>query len=386
MFKKLTSFIVLFSLLVFCVLPLSSAKAAEGIELFTPYSGISVTPGETINYSFNVINHTSSVQQVHLSLEDVAKDWEYAITSGGWDLQELSVKPGESEDFTIDLTVPLKVDKGTYQFKAIAATKNGGKTELPLSVKISEKGTFKTELTSDQASMEGHSDSSFDYKAELRNRTAEKQTYALRAETPKGWTVDFKVDGKSVSSLTVDTNASKEVTVNVTPAEGVKADTYKIPIKAVNEKTSSDLELEAVITGSYGMELTTPSGKLSDNITAGKSKNMTVVVKNTGTAPLGDVSLTANAPEGWDVTFEPRKIGKINPNQSETIKVNMESNKNAIAGDYVVELKASSPEASSDAQFRIAVKTPLIWGWVGVLIIIAVFGGIFYLIRKYGRR
>lgn len=386
MFKKITRFICLLGLFLFISTPLSSVKAADGIELFTPYSGISVTPGETINYTFNLLNHTSSVQQVDISLDDIPKEWNYSITSGGFDLQELSVMPGETGEFTVELTVPLQVDKGTYQFKTVATSVNNLKTELPISITVSEKGTFKTELTTDQPNLEGHSDSAFDYKAELRNRTAEEQTYALMASAPNGWTVDFKVDGNSVSSVTVESNTTKEINISVTPAKEVKADTYKIPIRAVNDHTNAELQIEAVITGTYGIELTTPSGKLSEEITAGQGKTMDIVVKNTGTSTLSDISLSANQPEGWNVTFEPTKIAKLDPNKSETIKVKMEASKNALSGDYVVELKASAPEASSNPQFRMTVKTSVLWGWIGVLIIIGVIGGIFYLIRKYGRR
>ena len=49
-------------------------------------------------------------------------------------------------------------------------------------------------------------------------------------------------------------------------------------------------------------------------------------------------------------------------------------------------MMARTPEVDADAQFRIAVKTPMIWGWVGVLIILATIGVVYYLFRKYGRR
>ena len=54
---------------------------------------------------------------------------------------------------------------------------------MPLTVTIKEKGVFKTEFTIGQANMEGYSDSSFNYTAEIRNRTAEKQHYALDCDS-----------------------------------------------------------------------------------------------------------------------------------------------------------------------------------------------------------
>jgi uncharacterized membrane protein len=52
----------------------------------------------------------------------------------------------------------------------------------------------------------------------------------------------------------------------------------------------------------------------------------------------------------------------------------------------VVVMDAKTPEVTADAQFRISVKTPLFWGWVGVLVILAAVGGVYCLFRKYGRR
>ena len=58
----------------------------------------------------------------------------------------------------------------------------------------------------------------------------------------------------------------------------------------------------------------------------------------------------------------------------------------AIPGDYVTNITAQTPEVSSSVSLRISVKTPLLWGWLGILIILVTLGLIYYLFRKYGRR
>src|SRR5699024_4886114 len=141
----------------------------------------------------------------------------------------------------------------------LVAEGNGDtQASLPFLVTVSEKGTFKTEYTTEQPNMEGHADSIFTYTTTLKNHTAEKQHYALGSKTPKGWNVQFKADGNTVTSVTLEPNETKDIDVDVTPAENVKAETYTIPIQASSGSTSSDMELEAVITGKYGVELTTP--------------------------------------------------------------------------------------------------------------------------------
>ncbi len=96
--------------------------------------------------------------------------------------------------------------------------------------------------------------------------------------------------------------------------------------------------------------------------------------------------MKSTAPSKWQVIFEPEKIDKLAPGNETTVYATIQADKKAIPGDYVVEMRASTPETTSQLSFRVMVKTPLIWGWVGVLVILAAIGGVVYLFRKFGRR
>ena len=91
-------------------------------------------------------------------------------------------------------------------------------------------------------------------------------------------------------------------------------------------------------------------------------------------------------PVDWEVSFEPSKIDMLKAGETANVVATMKASKKALPGDYVATMTAKTPEVNTDAQFRIAVKTPMIWGWVGVLIIIVAIGAVCYLFRKYGRR
>ncbi|UFT98693.1 NEW3 domain-containing protein [Radiobacillus kanasensis] len=385
MLKKL-GFIVLILFTVGSTLGLRPVQAAGELTLYTPFTGLSVTPGETISYSVDVMNDGSTIQNVTFEVENLPDGWTQTITSDGRDIQQLSVQPNSSQGLTLEVTVPLKVEKADYQFQLVANGNGGTSAELPFVTTVSEEGTFKTELTSEQPNMEGHTDSTFTYTATLKNRTAEEQNYSLSSGAPEGWGVQFKADSKNVTSVTVEPNGSKEITVEVTPPKNAKAETYQLPIKAATSSTSAETTLEAVITGSYELKLTTPSGKLSTDVTAGEDKTVDLVVENTGTATLTNVDVSASAPPNWETEFDTSKIAKIEPGQKETIQVTLKAPDDAIAGDYVTTLTAEADEASSEATFRVSVKTSTLWGFVGVIIIIAVAAGMYYLFRKYGRR
>lgn len=381
--KKIKSFILAMALLIGFIPVLAwPAQAAGEITLYTPYKNITVQPGESINYSIDVINNTSEVQDVQLSITGLPEGWTYNLTSGSWTVQEIAVKGNESQTARVEIEIPQQVEKGTYTFNVLAQ----GFTSLPLTVNISETGTFETEFTTDQANQEGNADASFTYSLDLRNRTAEDQTYALTAEAPRGWDVSFVVDSTNVTSAQVASGATKSVNVRIEPPEGVTEGSYKIPVAATAGSTSDATELEVVITGKYDMLLTTPKGLLSDEVTAGRSTKVELEVRNTGTSALTDVELDYSAPMNWDVTFDQSTIERIEPGESGKVIATITSSDQAIPGDYVTSITASTPEVSSQADFRIAVKTSMLWGWLGILIIAAVFIGIAWLFRKYGRR
>lgn len=359
-----------------------TAMAAGEITLYTPYTSISVPPGKALTYTVDVKNNTGSVVTAPLGVEGLPDGWTSKINGGGWQLREVSVKPGESESVSLEVTVPLKVDKGIYRFDLQA----GSLAKLPLAVEITEKGTYQTELTTDQANLQGHADSSFSYTVNLQNRTAEKQNYALNAEAKPGWDVKFTASGNQVSSVEVEPGASQTVTVDVKPPAEVTKGSYTIPITASNRTTSSNLNLEAVITGTYGMELTTPKGLLSTSINHGGTKTVELVVKNTGTADLSDINLSSEAPAEWEVSFNPKTVETLAAGDSTTVEAKIKASDKAIAGDYAAVMKASAAETNADAEFRIAVKGSVLWGWIGALIIAAIIAGIFLMIRKYGRR
>lgn len=357
-------------------------SAAASLELYTPYSDLSVPPGESLSYSVEIINRGSETQRVPLSLDTNGHTWEADLTAGGRNIRQISVKPGEEQTVNLSLQVPLEIDKGEYQF----ALRAGEAAELPLTINVSEQGSFSTEFEAEQANMEGHSDSSFKFSTTLRNRTADEQTYSLTSAAPNGWTVRFSSGGNNVTSVTVEPNASQTVTVDITPPQTIEAGSYEIPVQAANNATTAETTLEVVITGTYDLKLGTANDRLNAEVTAGSERRLDLVVTNNGTADLEDISLRAQTPMNWEVTFEPASITTLAPGAAANVQAVIKADNKALAGDYVVGLTAQTAQKSSEAAIRVAVKSSVLWGWIGVLILLGVGAGIYGLFRKYGRR
>jgi uncharacterized membrane protein len=359
-----------------------SVIAASDLTLYTPYTKISVPPGQSIDYVIDVINNSTEIKNAELSLTGLPRGWNYDMKAGGFNIRQLSVMPGEKKNINLRIEVPLKVNKGSYRFQVVA----GGFDALPITVIVSEQGTFKTEFTSDQANMEGIASSLFTFQASLKNSTGDNQLYALMANAPPGWNVAFKVNYKQVTSVEINANSKTDVVIEIDPPDMIQAGKYNIPVRAATNATSATLELEVVVTGSYAIGVTTPTGLLSAGITAGDEKRLELVVLNSGSAELKSISLTSAAPINWEVTFDPDKVDKLEPGKSVRVFATVKADKKAIAGDYVTNIEAKTAEVSSKASFRISVKTPMLYGWIGILIIIAALGSVYYLFRKYGRR
>ncbi|MGE4585751.1 MAG: NEW3 domain-containing protein [Mangrovibacterium sp.] len=369
-------------LLGFILISFSAFSKSGDLTLYTPYTRISVSPGQSVDYTIEMINNSDSLRNEEIRVSGIPRSWTYSLKSGSYTISKLAVLPNEKKTLTLKVEVPYQVNKGNYSFRVLALHT----TSLPLVITVSEKGSSETEFTTDQANMQGNSRATFTYKASLKNRTAETQRYALKAYAPRGWTATVKADYKAVTSVEMEPNTSKDITIEMKPMSQVKAGTYKIPVRAVTGSTSADLELEAVVTGSYELVLSTPSGLVSTKLTAGSKKKLPLVIRNTGSAALTGIELKASAPAKWEVAFDPAQIDKLEAGAEATAYATIQADNKAIPGDYIASLEAKTPEANSKLSFRIMVKTPMIWGWIGVLIILAALGSVLFLFRKYGRR
>lgn len=383
--RRLFSLFAIAIIVVGSMLPMSRAFAMDNISLFSAYTRVTASPGEKMNYDIDVINNGSSIQTMSFDMEGLPKGWDYSISSNGTDIQELSVKGDSETPITVEISIPLDADKGDHEFQLVA-TDGNSQSSVPLSISVKEQGSLKSELTTDQANLEGHADETFSYTVTLNNKTTKTQDYTLSSDVKDGWLVRFLSDSKSVTSVSLEPNTSKDITVEAVPPQNVEAGTYDIPITAATNDSSSDLKLEAVVTGSYDIAISTKSEVLSDTINAGNDKTIELVVKNTGTSPLVDIELTAETPTNWETEFNESTIAELEPGKSKTIKAKVSAPKDAIAGDYVTTFKATTDQASADATFRISVETSTLWGFVAILIIAGVVVGLYLIIRKYGRR
>jgi len=241
-------------------------------------------------------------------------------------------------------------------------------------------------LSAKLINIESATNEPFRFSVTLRNGTASARLYELKADLPMGWQVSYKIEGSQVTSVNMEAGKTQEIAVEITATSTAAARKYIIPFKATSATQTLSLQLEAVVKGNYGSTISTASGRLSEEVTSGAHKDIELEVRNTGTLPLSELEITSQLPAGWEASFEPSKIAKLEGGKKITVKASLKVPDKTIAGDYAATFNLSGNNASGQAAFRIFVKTSVLSGWIGIFVVLIAIAAVYVLIRKYGRR
>ena len=263
----------------------------------TAYPGISVKPGETTTFDLDFINQTGSGQDAALSIKDLPDGWDGYFRGNGGQINKVHIQSSKdvSEGLaTLSLTVPEGTEEGDYNVTVEAVTDDGETSDVTLTLNVSEEENGASTFTAEYAEQQAASGTAFSFDTTLVNNKGTEQSFSLSAEAPEGWQVTFTPSGESnaVASLNVDAGASQGITVAITPPETLTQGDYTIPISAISSSEKLSTELKMTITGSYAVEVSTPSGNLSVDAYANAKKAVTLSITNTGNVDLTNLNLT----------------------------------------------------------------------------------------------
>jgi uncharacterized membrane protein len=357
----------------------SQVIRSQAISLSTPYPSVVVEAGQQVSLDVEV--NASPKGRVKLDV-DAPKGWKSSLRGGGFVVS--SVYAGKAT-VTLDVTVPADA-KGAKKVTVTATGPGGQRATLPLTLSVSGGGSGSVRLEAEFAKLTGKATDTFEYNVTLRNDTAKKTTYALAVQGPSGWNVSANPTAQQrATTVTVDGGATETISVSADPPDNLTAGTYPIRLGVTGGGRDAAIELAAEITGTVELELSTPDDRLNASGTSGDRTRVPVIVTNKGSAPLNGVTLTGSPPSGWEVKFEPETVN-IEPQKSARVNAIITPSGDAVTGDYMVTLRAEKDGQSSSADIRYTVQTSQWWGLVGILVIVAVAGGLWYVFRVYGRR
>lgn len=360
------------------------AAAAGGLTVTTPFPAVVAEPGSTATFNLTVTVPTA--ERVDLKAGGVPDGWTARFRGGGLTIDGAFVEPKTPPTITLDVEIPTAAPASSNTITVTAT--GGGQTDvLPISIRVADAAAGDVTLTADFASLKGPSTTTFTYNLTLHNDTSAEITFTMDAAGPDGWTVAAKPAGQAqATSTTVAAGATGSITVTATPPTDVTAGSFPIKAGVSGGTKTATTDLEAVITGTYTMTLSTPDQVLSTSANAGSEKDFQLTVSNTGSAPVTNVVMSAAAPTSWKVDFDPATIPSIDAGQTTNVVAHITPTSDAIAGDYEMTITGKATEASDDVSIRVRVETPQFWWIVGVVLIVAVFAGLYWVFRTYGRR
>lgn len=383
----MTAIIAAMAAVLYLCLAALPVRAAEGFDFYTDNPGIHVTAGDSVSFSLHLAGGNAAGSDVSLSVASMPEGFTGFFKSGSYEVSKVHASGnGEDTIATFQTTVPTDVADGVYEIVLHAASDTGFEDDLTLSLTVSGLESGESNFHVEYPDQEGVTGTSFSYSTTIANNTLNTQNYNFSSNAPAGWTVAFSSNSTQVSSLEVESGSSASVTITVTPPEKAEAGDYTIDCAATSAKEQLSTALNVKILGTYDMELSTTDGRLSFDAFANKESDVTLKLTNSGNITLENISLTASAPSGWEVTFDTSVIDTLEAGASKEVVAHVTPGKDSLTGDYVTIMNASCDNQSAQAQFRVTVKTQTGWGIFAVIIIIAVAGGLYYIMKKYGRR
>jgi uncharacterized membrane protein len=385
----------LLALVTFCLVLTAPAFAADsaatpdvkGLYLLTDYPAVSVQPGTTSTVNLRLRNYGLAPERLKLSVSGVPQGWTATLLGGGQPVAAIMPATNDSVSFDLRLDVPKDAKIGTHTLRVTAdgATSN---VSLPVAVTLAKELPAKLSVQPQLPELRGSSSSSFEYTLRVKNDSGKKLLVSLAADAPRNFDTSFTqaYGSQQLTAIPIDAGKSKNVKLKVTPPSTVDAGHYavQVHVAAAGAKASTKVALD--VTGQPKLSLAGRQGILSANATAGSETSVPVIVTNTGTAPADNIKLSASAPTGWKVTFSPKTIERIAPNQHKQVTASIRPPSKAIAGDYVNTLTASTNGENGTANFRVTVTTSTMWGIAGVGIIGAALLIMVGAVVRFGRR
>ncbi len=365
--------------------PALAQQGGKDLSLYTKYPSQVTEPGKTVSFPLTLKTETKD-QIVTLDMKELPDGWKATFRGSGHIIKSAFVTTDDDLIVDLKLEPPADVAAGDYQFVVEAKGDNTVAT-LPLSLTVEEKLPPRLTFTTDLPTLKGTPTSTFRFNTTLKNEGDEDLDVNLIADAPAGFTVNFKLAGKDITSLPVEANSSKRISVEAKAFGVIPAGSYPLKVLAQGGDVQATLDLTIEVAGQPELKVSGPDGRLSGEAYAGKESPIKVIVVNNGTAAAHNVELSATTPSGWKVAFDPKTIDEIPVGQQVEATANIRPADKAIAGDYIVTVRAKPAEgASKSADYRITVRTSTLWGVVGIALIAIAVAVVALAVVRFGRR
>ncbi|MBI3436070.1 MAG: hypothetical protein HY056_13495, partial [Proteobacteria bacterium] len=309
------------------------------------------------------------------------------LLGGGQPVAAAMPASDSSVSLQLRLDVPANAGIGTQTLTVVA--QGGGSTiSLPVAVTLAKELPAKLKLDPALPALRGSAKSSFEYQLSIKNDSGRNLIVSLAATAPRNFETSFTeaYGSQEISSVPVEAGKSKDVKLKVRPPSTASAGRYPVSASVTSEDAGAKAALGLEIVGEPRLQISGRDGLLSARAEAGVQSSIPVVIANTGSAPADNVELSASAPSGWTVSFEPKTIDLIAPGKEQEVQALIKPTEKSLAGDYQATLRAASRSENAATQFRVTVTTSTLWGIAGAGIIGAALLLLVGAVARFGRR
>jgi len=369
-------------------------RPERALTMAVEYPGIVVPLESSVRMDILLTNAGRTGEDLEIWIHQKPEAWKARIKTFDFDVTGVHVAADSEKRLNFEADPEKSVKTGEYTFK-IAADSADGKFQFrkDIRVKVVEKSEAAADargirISTSYPVLRGPSDGEFEFSLEVANGLGKDAVFDLFAEGPKGWETNFKpaYETKYISSLRIKADQSATVALVVKPEAEATEGEYPVRMRVSSGDAQSEVDLKVALTGTYKLETGTVSGLLSLDARKGAPANVSFYIKNTGSAINKGISFVSFKPENWKVEFKPESIEALKPGDLNQVEMIVTPYGEALVGDYSVSVTVNGEKVSKNLEFRVSVLASAAWAWVGILIILAVVGGLILMFQKLGRR
>lgn len=375
-----------------CILPIPSIAAEpnrdiKGLYLLTDYPAVTVRPGTTSTIPLRLQNYSLAPERYQLSVSGVPNGWNVTLLGGGQPVAAAMPAVDSNVSLQLRIEVPANTEMSA-QTLTVKAEGAGSQVSLPIGVALAKELPAKLAVESKLPALRGSAKSSFEYQLTVKNDSGRNLVASFAAAAPRNFETSFteSYGSQELSSIPIEAGQSKDIKLKVRPPSTIDAGQYPVGVTVTAEDASAKTEVTLDIAGQPQLQVTGRDGILSARASAAQQTSVPIVVTNTGSAAADSITLSASAPSGWKVTFEPSTIERIAPGKDAEVQALITPGDRSLAGDYQATIRAASRGETASSQFRITVTTSTAWGMMGAGVIGAALLLMVGAIARYGRR
>ena len=366
---------------------LAAETAPPGIELSTDYPSLTLKAGETSTIALHLRNRATPPERLALSVDGVPTGWKAALLGNGRPVG--SAMPGS--DDTLPLQLRLDIPQGDADSRhtlTVHADGDRRHLSLPIDVTLADQLPAQLSVQPELPQLTGSARTAFDYQLTVKNASGRDVLASLSARAPQYFDTSF-TEGygtQQISAVPVKAGESKTVKLHVRPPASAQSGAHEIQVEVAADGVKASTALKLDITGQPALDLSGRDGLMSTEARIGDTREMPLVLRNSGTAAARDIALDGTAPSGWKIEFEPARVALLEPGKTAEVQARITPAPQSLAGDYMVKLHARSAGQSADGDLRVSVTTSGLWGVSGAILIAVALLALLGAVARYGRR